>query len=99
MKTNPGILSADYKVIGGKLLRVRISLENREACQYISSISITGDFFMHPEQAIEGLERALTGIAYQQNEVEIAVTAFFETGVEIIGADPADFIHVILSAS
>ena len=99
MKTNPGILSADYKVIGGKLLRVRISLESQGACEYINSISITGDFFMHPEQAIDELEQTLTGIIYQQNEVENAVNAFFDTGVEIIGAHPADFIHVIMSAS
>lgn len=99
MKTKPGILNADYKVAGGKLLRVKLTLEEGDDCQNISSITITGDFFMHPEDAIDALEDALTGILFQKNAVQTAVEAFFDSNVEVIGAEPSDFTHVILSVT
>ena len=99
MKTKPGTLSADYKVVGGKLLRVKLSLKAGDACQYIASITITGDFFMHPEHAIEKLEQALTGITFQKNRVQSVVKTFFDGDVEVIGADPADIVHVIMNVT
>lgn len=99
MKTKPGILSADYKVAGGKLLRVRLSLGSVQDNKIIRAISLTGDFFMHPEEAIENLERALTNLRYESTEVRQAVNTFFASGVDVIGAGPDDFIYVIMSAS
>ncbi len=99
MQTKLGTLSADYKVVGGKLLRVRLSLGDDGECQTIRSITITGDFFMHPEDAIETLEQALTGVTFQKNSVHHAVNVFFAGGVEVIGAGPADFVHVIMNVS
>jgi hypothetical protein len=96
MQTNRGILSADYKVAGGKLLRVRLSLSEDAEPPTIKAITITGDFFMHPENAIEELEQTLTGIVFQESAVQNAVQLFFDSGVEVIGAGPADFVHIIL---
>ena len=98
MQTTHGILSADYKVSGGKLLRVRLTLTTEETYRFISSIKLTGDFFIHPEDAIETLEDALTGIAYQEETIRNVVNTFYATGVEVLGAAPEDLVHVILSA-
>ena len=99
MKTNRGTLSADYKVAGGKLLRVKLTLEESNTCLRIASISITGDFFMHPEDAIDALELGLTGTTFQENAVHNVVKAFFDGGVEVIGAAPVDFVYVIMNVS
>lgn len=44
-----------YKIPEGKL--VKIELEVKKGI--IKKIKITGDFFMHPEEAIDGLEKSL----------------------------------------
>ena len=98
MKINPGILNADYKVAGGKLLRVKLILASDDIHQYISSISIYGDFFMHPESAIEELEQALTGVKFEKDAVHKIVTTFLHSGIEVIGAAPEDFTHTIMIA-
>lgn len=46
-----------YKVPNGKLLK--IFLEFNEKNNSINSISITGDFFAYPEEAIEVMENKL----------------------------------------
>ncbi|TFG72773.1 MAG: hypothetical protein E4H27_02010 [Anaerolineales bacterium] len=98
MQTKTGILNADYKVAGGKLLRVIVSLGAEDEHRIIRSISINGDFFMHPEEAIEALEQALTGVVFQEYDVEQAVDRFFAGDVEVIGAGPLDIVHVIMHA-
>ncbi len=96
MQTMTGTLSADYKVAGGKLLRVEVKLGVEGEKRIIRSISINGDYFMHPEEAIEALEIALTGVIFQDHEIEQAVNRFFASDVEVIGAAPRDFVHVIM---
>ena len=105
MQPKLGILSADYKVVGGKLLRVQLTMtEAASGARAIGSISIFGDFFMHPEEAIEALEGLLTGAPLDEVVLTAHVQKFFdgETSagdVQIIGADVADFVHVILKAA
>jgi len=48
----------DYKVKGGKLLRIRVRLDKGT----IKGIKITGDFFIYPEEGIFEIEKALKGI-------------------------------------
>ncbi len=101
MVTKIGLISADYKVKGGKLLRVRLSLgapETPGLPATIQTIQITGDFFMHPEERIEQLEALLTGAEFTALAIEAQVRAFFETDVQVIGAEADDFVHLILSA-
>ena len=100
MQPEPGILSADYKVEGGKLLRVRLTVaETADGDRLMTSISIYGDFFMHPEDAIEALERLLDGAPLDKAELTVRVQTFFDTDVQIIGAGVDDFVHVILKAA
>ena len=99
MGINPGTLSADYKVPGGKLLRVQLSATGEENNQTIQSIKITGDFFMHPENAIEILENELINISFNHECVGRVVEAFFRSDVEVLGASPEDFIYVIMQVA
>ena len=104
MKPMHGTLSADYKVEGGKLLRVRLTTTSEDegsegGTRTIASITLTGDFFMHPEDAVEDLEARLTGAPLERNALRARVQAFYESDVQVIGADVDDVVHVILLAS
>ena len=100
MQPKTGILSADYKVVGGKLLRVQLTVtEAAEGARVINTVSIFGDFFMHPEEAIEELERLLIGTPLNKAALTARVQGFFNGDVQIIGAGVADFVHVILKAA
>lgn len=48
----------DYKVPDGKLIRLRADIEGNK----IRKISITGDFFLHPEDKIFELEKVLVDV-------------------------------------
>jgi lipoate-protein ligase A len=78
----------DYKVSGGKLIRVRV----RYRGDVIESVNFYGDFFMHPEEAIEELEKSLSG--KRLDEAERTILSFFDD-VELIGAKPDDFINAL----
>ena len=93
----PGMLSADYKVPGGKLLRVQLTLDESTPPR-IAWLHLTGDFFMHPEDGIDDLEACLVGSAWQADPLRTRVQAFFATDVEVIGADVDGIVHVILAA-
>jgi len=60
------------KVPNGKLLKVFLEYEGDR----INKIKITGDFFIHPEETIDELERELTGIEFRSMEKKI--DDFFE---------------------
>ena len=48
----------DYKVKNGKLLRIAADIR----AGVIRSVEITGDFFVHPEDALERLELFMQGL-------------------------------------
>ena len=82
------------KVQGGKLLKVKLSQENG----LISEISITGDFFIHPEESIEELEESLIGRETTSESLLPVLYNFFLVN-EVVGAKPVDFLELILSTS
>jgi lipoate-protein ligase A len=102
MPTQPGtsnadVRSGDYKAIGGKLLRVRMTV-TADAPPVIQTIRITGDFFMHPEEAIEDLEQRLNGAPLDEAALRARVQAFFDEDVQVVGADVDDFVTALLKA-
>jgi lipoate-protein ligase A len=106
MKTTRGTTNAehqdvraDYKVPGGKLLRVRMTLADEAGVPVIAAIILTGDFFMHPEEAVEDLEARLTGVPWEAEAVHAKVRAFFATSVEVVGAGVDDLVAVIMAAT
>ncbi len=92
-----GLRSADYKVPGGKLLRVQLTLDESTPPR-VAWLHLTGDFFMHPEDAIDVLEVCLVGTIWQADALRTRVKAFFDTDVEVVGADVESVVHVILAA-
>ena len=98
MKATRGPLSADYKVPGGKLLRVQLKLDTSKEPPTISDLRIHGDFFMHPEEAIEELEARLIGLPCEAESLRPHVKAFFDTDVQVLGADVDGIVHAIVAA-
>ena len=83
-----------HKVPNGKLLRVFLDVKEGR----ISTIKITGDFFVHPEEAIEELEKQLCGVGIA--DVEQVVHTFFEQrDVEMVGLTEESLIQVLKDGS
>lgn len=80
----------DYKVPDGKLLRVEADIDGG----VINSIKITGDFFIHPETALEKMEDLLKG--KKISEAERSLGQFIEDNcVRIIGFTVSDISDVL----
>lgn len=56
-----------YKIPQGKLLK--ISLEYNKKKNTIISITITGDFFIYPEESIEQLEETLRNTEFEREQL------------------------------
>ncbi len=82
---------ADYKVSGGKLIRVRVWHDG----DIIRKLRFNGDFFAHPEESIEELEESLEGMEAEES-FEI-IRDFFRRN-EVIGASAEDFISALKAA-
>ena len=86
-------MNAEYKVPGGKLVASEVTVDGG----MLSSVKITGDFFMHPEESIVDLEGVLTGI--RVDELEDAMDGFFEENqVSLFGISKDDIVKVIRMA-
>jgi hypothetical protein len=87
---------ADYKVHGGKMLKVKLVLNE----QLIDSVTILGDFFLHPESAIETIEKRLCGCKVDTESLASEIQAVLdEQKAIIIGATALDIAKAIEKAS
>ncbi|MFT4309886.1 MAG: lipoate protein ligase C-terminal domain-containing protein [Candidatus Woesearchaeota archaeon] len=78
------------KVSNGKLVRISIVLED----DIIQSISITGDFFLHPENTISMIEESLKG--RKVSEVNSIITnVLSENNAIMIGCSPNNIHDMI----
>lgn len=85
------LVEVDHKA--RKLIRVRAELKGDE----IRNLSITGDFFMIPEEAVLRLQESLRGRRLQKEEIERRVWEFLkEDEIQIPGMAPRDFVEAIL---
>jgi len=92
--TSSGEVKRVYKAPGGKLLKASFSVEEG----HVVGVRLYGDFFMHPEEAIEELERAVDGSLLDECELIERVTGFYESDVEVLGARPEDFVALLMGA-
>ncbi len=83
--------SADYKVPGGKLIRIRANVVGSK----LASVKITGDFFLHPEGGIVGLEDALVGKRLEKVTLQKAVEKAL-IGYEAVGFSAGDMADALL---
>jgi lipoate-protein ligase A len=85
----------EEKIPGGKMLAVEVDISGRT----IAKVKITGDFFLHPEDAILEVEKALTGIRADLTEEEItAIIGKSLEGAKLIGASASDIARILKKA-
>ena len=86
---------AIYKVPNGKLLKVFLE----DADGKIAAITITGDFFLYPEENLEKLEKWLCGVTLSPQALAKNIEAFLvKNPVELFGLDVESLITTILAA-
>ena len=85
--------SLEYKAPGGKLLKLDINLTGNK----ISYIQITGDFFIHPEEAIIEIEKILTN-ARISSVRDILKDYVKNNSILFIGVNVNDLIQLINKA-
>ena len=87
---------SEYKVAGGKLLRVQLSEKDGR----IRQVKITGDFFLHPETFIENMEEDLAGQPLDEKKIATFLQSLLELrGAVLLGASPEDFARCIMMAA
>ena len=86
---------AQYKVEGGKLVKAQLETEGTR----IKKVKITGDFFLHPEELIEELEKAVEGTTLYEQVLADRIEAFLKKNKAVLlGASPEDFARCIVIA-
>lgn len=81
---------AVLKVAGGKMLRAQV--EHEEGI--IRHVKLSGDFFIHPEEAIEAIEKDMEGAVAEQVADRVSETAI-GLRAELVGFTAKDVQQVI----
>jgi lipoate---protein ligase len=76
----------EYKTIGGKLVVADFSLQHGQ----LRNVSISGDFFLEPAEALEQINEALNGMPSSAPQEVLATAVLNNLGpdVEMIGFSP-----------
>lgn len=86
---------AEFKAPKG-VIKVELKLVDDE----ISRISLSGDFFMYPEEALEKLEQALIGVKAERGSLLTAVQDFYSsTGAQTPMVEPEHWVEAIMRAA
>lgn len=80
---------ASVKVEDGKLVQVEADFEDT-----LETISITGDFFVEPPEALEDIENAVMGFSEDFSEADV-VEAIEDVEAELIGFSPEDVVEAL----
>lgn len=82
---------ASRKVEGGKM--VKLSVED-------DRVSVTGDFFMHPEEEVAGVEDVVAEhVDAEVDEIEEAVEGYLSgNDVELLGVSTRDIAELAVEA-
>ncbi len=92
--SDDGLKSAEFKAPNG-LIRIDLELDG----DIISSISITGDFFMYPEDSLKQLEDTLVGAKADRTSLLARVEDFYSsTGVQTPMMCPEHWVEAIMCA-
>jgi lipoate---protein ligase len=80
------IVRGEYKVPGGKLVAADVAVEDGT----LSTVRISGDFFLEPDDALESIDRALTGLPEDSSVAQMSalVAAAIGPDAHLIGFDP-----------
>lgn len=80
---------ASVKVPDGKMVQVEADFD-----EVFSDVSITGDFFVEPPEALERIEEAVLGFDTQVPEEEV-VEAIEQVEADMIGFSPEDVVEAL----
>lgn len=84
-----------YKAPNGKLLKINLHFAGNK----IGSVSIGGDFFLHPEDAIESIEKNLAGKKLNESELLRFINdAVKKNSIQIYGFTPENLVKAIFLA-
>ncbi|MDN5790453.1 MAG: lipoate--protein ligase family protein [Micrococcales bacterium] len=79
-------MRGEYKVVGGKLVAVDLEIEDER----LARVSVSGDFFLEPDDALIDINAALTGMPVDASVERLAQTvgASLDDSVAMIGFSP-----------
>ncbi|MBN1170521.1 biotin--protein ligase [Candidatus Micrarchaeota archaeon] len=83
----------EEKVPNGKMVCFDVECKEGKT----TKVLITGDFFLHPEDAIAGIEKSLTGISADCTEIQQKISGALGNA-ELIGATPEDLARIFRKA-
>ena len=82
-----------YKVPNGKMIRLEMDYDKEK----INDIIICGDFFMHPEDAIDLIEQTLIGVELEESRISGAIKKVAdEENIEFFGVDIPSLARAIM---
>lgn len=91
------ICRASEKVAGGKLVRLELEHDGSR----ILRAKITGDFFLHPEDALGEMEKSLAGMQINASEPEFSSTlakVVQSESAELVGFSPEILAKLVVNA-
>lgn len=74
---------------------VEIDIAYNKESKLIQSIKITGDFFIHPEESIEHLEKELCGVKLEKGDLKNKIQSVLNDS-QVFGFDVDSLVDVIL---
>ncbi len=79
-------MHGEYKTPGGKLVVIECAVRDGK----LAEVEVTGDFFLYPEEALDTITRALTGLPASLPADEIAARIHATVGddVTFLGFSP-----------
>jgi lipoate-protein ligase A len=90
------IAYAKQKVREGKIVKVEVEYDG-----FIKNLKITGDFFLHPEDVLDEIEKSLSGLEKEASVEAIASkihTIMAAHDARMIGVSPESIAEVLKEA-
>lgn len=90
------IFQAKQKVKEGKVVKVEVDCD-----ELIRNVRITGDFFLHPEDILEEIEKSMVGLERNADEETIIsniLKVIADRDVQMIGISPESIALLIREA-
>ena len=86
---------SSFKIPGGKLVKVKLQVSSGK----IAGVTILGDFFLHPEEALQKIEESLIGTIVDETSIgNIIAQTLVDSGATLIGATASDIAKTIMMA-
>lgn len=89
--------SASEKVEGGKLVKIKVEFNGK-----VRYVQILGDFFIHPEDSLENIEKGLVGVSVNESEENIInkiKEIVHSDNIQLIGITPESIARVLKKAT